>query len=46
MAGRMGNDTITVRNLKVIKIFSDSNLILIKGAIPGAKTGLVEIYKN
>ncbi len=46
MAGRMGNDTITVRNLKVVKIFSDSNLILIKGAIPGAKTGLVEIYKN
>ena len=46
MAGRMGNDTITERNLKVVKIFSDSNLILIKGAIPGAKTGLVEIYKN
>ena len=46
MAGRMGNDTITVRNLKVVTIFSDSNLILIKGAIPGAKTGLVEIYKN
>ncbi len=46
MAGRMGNDTVTVRNLKIVKIFSDSNLILIKGAIPGAKTGLVEIYKN
>ena len=46
MAGRMGNDTVTVRNLKVVKIFSDSNLILIKGAIPGAKSGLVEIYKN
>ena len=46
MAGRMGNDRITVRNLKVMKVFSDSNLILIKGAVPGAKTGLVEIYKN
>src|SRR6187401_3426462 len=46
MAGRMGSDTVTVRNLKIVKIFSDSNLILIKGAIPGAKTGLVEIYKN
>ncbi|HAY34699.1 MAG TPA: 50S ribosomal protein L3 [Ignavibacteria bacterium] len=46
MAGRMGNERITVRNLKVMKVFSDSNLILIKGAVPGAKTGLVEIYKN
>lgn len=46
MAGRMGNDTVSVRNLKVVKIFSDSNLILIKGAVPGTKTGLVEIYKN
>ena len=46
MAGRMGNDRITVRNLKVIKVFNDSNLILIKGAVPGAKSGLVEIYKN
>ncbi|MEO6694819.1 MAG: 50S ribosomal protein L3 [Ignavibacteria bacterium] len=46
MAGRMGGDTITVRNMKVIKIFSDTNLILIKGAVPGTKTGLVEIYKN
>ncbi|MFZ1323235.1 MAG: 50S ribosomal protein L3 [Ignavibacteria bacterium] len=46
MAGRMGNDRITVRNLKVVKVYSDSNLILIKGAVPGAKSGLVEIYKN
>lgn len=46
MAGRMGTDQVTVRNLKVVKILSDSNLILIKGAIPGANTGFVEIYKN
>ncbi|MCB0727940.1 MAG: 50S ribosomal protein L3 [Ignavibacteriae bacterium] len=46
MAGRMGNDTISVRNLKVIKIFNDSNLILIKGAVPGAISGIVEIYKK
>ncbi len=45
MAGRTGNDRVTVRNLKVIKIFADSNLILIKGAIPGTKSGFVEIYK-
>jgi len=42
----MGNDRITVRNLKVVKVYSDSNLILIKGAVPGAISGLVEIYKN
>lgn len=46
MAGRMGGDTVSVRNLRVVKIFSDSNLILIKGAVPGTKTGIVEIYKN
>jgi large subunit ribosomal protein L3 len=46
MAGRMGTDQVTLRNLKVVKILPDSNLILIKGAIPGANTGFVEIYKN
>ena len=46
MAGRMGGDQVTVRNLKVVKIIPDSNLILIKGAVPGANSGLVEIYKN
>jgi len=46
MAGRMGGDQITVRNLKIVKIIPDSNLILIKGAVPGANSGLVEIYKN
>ncbi len=45
MAGRTGGDRITVRNLKVIKIFADSNLILVKGAVPGTKSGFVEIYK-
>lgn len=46
MAGRTGGDQVSVRNLRVVKIFSDSNLILIKGAVPGTKTGIVEIYKN
>ena len=41
MAGRMGGDQVTTRNLKVIKILPDSNLILVKGTIPGANTGLV-----
>jgi large subunit ribosomal protein L3 len=46
MAGRMGGDKVTTRNLKVVKILPDSNLILIKGAVPGANTGFVEIYKK
>lgn len=45
MAGRTGGDQITVRNLKIVKIFADSNLILVKGAVPGTKSGFVEIYK-
>ena len=46
MAGRMGHDKVTVRNLKILKIIADSNLILVKGAIPGAKTDFIEIYKT
>jgi large subunit ribosomal protein L3 len=46
MAGRMGGDKVTISNLKVIKVIPDSNIILVKGAIPGAKNGFVEIYKT
>jgi large subunit ribosomal protein L3 len=45
MAGRDGNDRVTIRNLKVVKVIPESNLILIKGAVPGANSGLVQIYK-
>jgi large subunit ribosomal protein L3 len=45
MAGRKGNEKVTVRNLKVIKVIHESNLLLVKGAVPGANNGLVEIYK-
>ncbi len=43
MAGQYGNDQVTVLNLKIVKIDSDKNLIAIKGAIPGAKNGIVFI---
>lgn len=43
MAGRMGNDRVTTQNLKVQKIDADSNLLLIKGAIPGTKGGIVTV---
>lgn len=45
MAGRMGFDNVTVRNLKVIKVIPESNLILVKGSIPGAKNTYVTITK-
>ena len=46
MAGRMGGEQVTVRNLKVVGIIADSNLLLIKGSVPGAINGYVEIRKN
>lgn len=45
MAGRMGFDNVTVKNLKVIKVIPESNLILVKGSIPGAKNTYVTITK-
>jgi large subunit ribosomal protein L3 len=46
MAGRMGGEQVTVRNLKVVGIIPDSNLLLVKGSVPGAINGYVEIHKN
>jgi large subunit ribosomal protein L3 len=45
-AGRMGNEQITVQNLEVVKIYGDRNVILIKGAIPGPKGGVVTIKET
>ena len=43
MAGQYGNEQVTILNLKVVKIDAENNLIAIKGAIPGAKDGIVFI---
>ena len=43
MAGQYGNEQVTVQNLKIVKIDVEKNLIAIKGAIPGAKDGIVFI---
>jgi large subunit ribosomal protein L3 len=45
MAGRKGFDNVTVRNLKVIKIIPEDNLIMIKGAVPGSINSTVELIK-
>jgi len=43
MAGRMGCDTVTVKNLKVIRVNTDNNLIALKGAVPGPRNSLIKI---
>lgn len=43
MAGNMGNEQVTVRNLKVIRIIPEKNVVLIKGAVPGVEGGLLTI---
>jgi large subunit ribosomal protein L3 len=46
MAGHMGNERVTVKRLKVVKTDPDKNLLLVKGAVPGARNGLLEIRKS
>ena len=45
MAGRMGGDNVTVQNLRVLKVVTEKNLLLVKGAIPGHKNSYVIIQK-
>lgn len=46
MAGRMGGKRVTVRNLEVVEIIPERNLILLKGSVPGAPNTLLEIIKQ
>ncbi len=46
MAGQYGNEQVTVLNLEVVKIDTEKNLIAIKGAVPGAKGGIVFIRNS
>lgn len=43
LPGHMGCDTVTVRNLDVVRIDEDQNLLLVKGAVPGGVNGIVEV---
>ena len=45
MAGRMGSDQVTVKNLQVVKINNDENTIFLSGAVPGTKNSIVYISK-
>ena len=43
MAGRMGNERVTVKNLEVVRVDAATNILAVKGAVPGANGGLVRI---
>ncbi|NJC25492.1 50S ribosomal protein L3 [Neolewinella antarctica] len=45
MGGRDGGTRVTIKGLKVLRIFADKNLILVKGAIPGPKGGTIILHK-
>jgi large subunit ribosomal protein L3 len=45
MAGHMGNEQVTVKKLTVVKIDAERNLILVKGAVPGARNGMLLVQK-
>ncbi len=44
MPGRMGNDTVLRKNVIVVDVRSDENVVLLKGPLPGAKNGLLKIF--
>jgi len=46
MPGRMGNDTVLRKNVIVIDVRSDENVVLLKGPLPGAKNGLLKIFSK
>ena len=45
MAGRMGNEKITIQNLRVLKVVAEKNLLVLKGCVPGHKNSFVIIRK-
>jgi large subunit ribosomal protein L3 len=46
MAGRAGNRRVTIKGVKVLKVDPERNLLIVKGAVPGAKRGILELRKG
>ena len=46
MAGRMGFERVTIKNLRVVKVIPESNILIIRGSVPGAINGYLEIEKH
>ena len=45
MAGRMGGGNVSVRNIRIVKVDSDNNLLVVEGQVPGANQGIVLVKK-
>jgi large subunit ribosomal protein L3 len=45
MSGQMGNETVTVRNIEVVEIRPEKNILLVKGSVPGSRNGIVQLIK-
>ncbi|MDD3715988.1 MAG: 50S ribosomal protein L3 [Candidatus Marinimicrobia bacterium] len=46
MAGHMGDETVTVRNIEIVEIRPDKNIVLLKGSVPGSRNGIVQLVKS
>jgi large subunit ribosomal protein L3 len=46
MPGRMGNDTVMTKNVIIVDVRAEENILLLKGAVPGAKQGLLKIFSK
>lgn len=46
MAGKMGNERVTTQNLEIVRVDADKNFLLVKGAVPGPKKGIVYIKET
>jgi large subunit ribosomal protein L3 len=45
MAGRMGNDRVTIQNLRVLRVDPERNILLIEGSVPGPNEGVVIVQR-
>ncbi len=45
MAGHMGVERVTIKNLKIVEIDKENKIVFLRGAVPGAKNGKIQIYK-
>jgi large subunit ribosomal protein L3 len=45
MAGQWGNETVSVRNIKIVDIIAEENVLLVRGPVPGSRNSLVRLTK-
>jgi large subunit ribosomal protein L3 len=46
MGGQMGTDRVTIRNLEIVQVDTEDNVILVKGAVPGPNGGYVMLRRS